>query len=208
MFQRLTLSSECLLLLSNDSRLHDNEAAADHPKVVFSAWKWLTHEPVTDVLAEQKKQEDALYALGVAGLASKQLLQKHHIPLEKTQTMKAVDMRPTKPVIDVPAEAPITSMVPATATKSAVILNEVSQVLARLSDSRKSLHKYQSNKLKAAVAFCVRGPVKLCRSLWKFGGGKKNVTRTLAFAVALTFILVRPLAHFVASEGLNMTRGV
>lgn len=172
------------------------------PKVTFSAWKWLAQEPVKDEATFQSEQEDALYVLGVAGLASKRLLQKHQTLTEsskpKRMTTKSADVRPKMPVMDVP--------IVVQAGKPLAIVNEFSQALARISDSRKSLHKFQNEKLKAAVAFCMRGPVKLCRSVWQWGGGKPTVTLTLSFTMALTFILVRLLSHVVASEGLNMTR--
>lgn len=156
-----------------------------------------------DILTQNQEQEDALYVLGVAGLASKRLLQKYRKPVEgPPQTLKAaVDMRPKMAVLDVPnEEGPIDSLIPV--TKSAV-----SQALTRLSQSRKSLHKYQSDQLRSAASFCARGPAKLCRAVWQMGGGKVNVVRTLGIAVAVMLLLVRPLVHFVASEGVNMTRG-
>lgn len=183
-------------------RLHADETRNDQLKAGFSAWNWLKQDQVTDVISSEQtqKQEDALYVLGVAGLASKRLLQKHQISAEDAQQkMEAAEM----PMVDV--QAPIESMVPS--TKSAFLLNEASHVLACVAQTRKSLHQFQSDKLRSAVLLAKHGPGKLAKKVWQLGGGKYTVRRTLSTVVLLTFIVARPLAQLIASEGLNMTRG-
>jgi hypothetical protein len=70
-----------------------------------------------------------------------------------------------------------------------------------------ALHKYQNKQLRSMALFCVRGPIRLCQSLWRWGGGQHNVVRTLTLTAAVMLVLVRPLLQIVASESLNMTRG-
>lgn len=192
------------LFFITHSRLHENIKAEPH--ATFSAWKWLSQEqPETvDLLTQQQKQEDALYALGVAGLASKKLLQKHHLagsePREAIAALKSAALAASMP-LDVES---------ASATASTPAKQWIARAAGRVATTRRSLHEYQATKLKAAVvaAFAVlmRGPQNLVRSLWALSGGKENVTRTIIVAVALTVVLVRPLAHLVAEECLHMTR--
>jgi hypothetical protein len=187
------------------SRLHDN--APSEPQFGLSAWKWLKHDPLesAELLTQQQQQEDALYVLGVAGLASKRLLQKHHIPTPTTTTstrLESVDHADVTQIVDV-------SVVPSSTSPTKLMLHKQAVALAfhRLSKSRMALHKYQNKQLRTMASFCVRGPIHLCQSLWRWGGGQRNVMRTLALTAAVMLVLVRPLLQIVASESLNMTRG-
>ena len=58
-----------------------------HVPVITSAFQFLRlpqKEP-TSAGEEQRKQEDAIYVLGLANLASKRLLQRHHLPIPISQ---------------------------------------------------------------------------------------------------------------------------
>jgi hypothetical protein len=84
-------------------RLHNNEPEEEKPKP-FSALHWLIQgSPYhNDVVASKQQQEDALYALGVAGLASQKLLQKHHVAHQeqrRTSSATVVQGRP-RPIRD------------------------------------------------------------------------------------------------------------
>jgi hypothetical protein len=184
--------------------LHDNTPS--EPQFGLSAWKWLKHDPLegAELLTQQQQQEDALYVLGVAGLASKRLLQKHHLPAptEASVPLECVDIAEATQVVDV-------SVVPSSTAPTKLMLHKqaVAKALHRLSKSRMALHKYQSKQLRSMASFCVRGPIRLCQSLWRWGGGQDNVVRTLTLTAAVMLVLVRPLLQIVASESLNMTRG-
>jgi len=202
------------------SRIHEDEVPQETPR--FSAWKWLKlddDDNESSEVVEMQQRDDALYVLGVAGLASKKLLQKHQISIDNAQSppqgggSKLIDMRRRTPTssstenaIDVPVQAPIDSMVPV--SKVSVLASELAAFFAKLMSYRRVLHKYQSRKVKAVVGFLLtKGPVKAVRKLLDFGGGKQNVKTTVALTAALTICLVRPLAHFAAREASNFTRG-
>lgn len=183
----------------------------------MSAWKWLRQEPGLrsndEQMQQQQQQEDALFVLGVAGLASKRLLQKHHIP---TPSPTREGLKASAAQGDVEAKA---SSTPAPIVVDVAVANALennnhflsailtplqlflAQALARLSHIRQLLQRYQMQKLRSLAALCVRGPISVSRSLWRMGGGRANIARTSAVAVAVAylFVLGRPVMHFVAS---------
>lgn len=75
-------------------RLHetDTQSSKKNPAGGFTnALQWLTHgsESWTDA-EEQRKQEDGIYMLGLAGLASERLLQRHHLPIPELKVNKSM----------------------------------------------------------------------------------------------------------------------
>merc|ERR1711957_460682 len=63
----------------------------DSKRKSFSAMDWLTNggkDNADIVTSTREQQEDALYVLGVAGLASTKLLQKHHLPSPSTPSQE------------------------------------------------------------------------------------------------------------------------
>jgi len=61
-------------------RLNDEEEESSPPGI-NTAWNWLMSQKPDSPQKQQRKEEDALYVLGLAGLASEELLQKHHLRL-------------------------------------------------------------------------------------------------------------------------------
>jgi hypothetical protein len=60
--------------------LHDDkEEQQGSSKKGFNVLQWLYHGGEADASQHKHKEDDALYVLGVANLASKRLLQKHHL---------------------------------------------------------------------------------------------------------------------------------
>ena len=58
-----------------------------------SALQWLTQQSsdsTSSQAEEMRKQEDAIYVLGLADLASTRLLQRHHLPIPKSKLNKSV----------------------------------------------------------------------------------------------------------------------
>ena len=177
-------------------RLHEEE---EEPHAKFSAWKWLTQgsdddnddsvEPV-----KQPKTDDALYVLGVAGLASQKLLQKRHLPVpqaEQDRPEAAVDVPPSK-VLDA------TVVTPSLASK-------ILGLFQLIPLQRKKLLQYQSKKLHAiprALLKTVRaGPGKAIRKVLDLGGGTRTVAITTTAVAAVLFFVVAPLAKAIVSEG-------
>lgn len=57
-----------------------------------NAWQWLTHSEPNSVAEEQRKQEDAIHVLGLAGLASTKLLQRHQLPIPSSRVIDIVGL--------------------------------------------------------------------------------------------------------------------
>eukprot|EP00551_Chaetoceros_affinis_P002499 CAMPEP_0203654982 /NCGR_PEP_ID=MMETSP0088-20131115/36833_1 /ASSEMBLY_ACC=CAM_ASM_001087 /TAXON_ID=426623 /ORGANISM="Chaetoceros affinis, Strain CCMP159" /LENGTH=446 /DNA_ID=CAMNT_0050515445 /DNA_START=129 /DNA_END=1469 /DNA_ORIENTATION=- len=96
-------------------RLHDKDqddrsrAGSKSTKGFTSALQWLkqgSSESLSE-LEEQRRQEDAIYVLGLADLASTSLLQRHHLPIPKSKMNKSVvidiDLKPVSQSETVPA---------------------------------------------------------------------------------------------------------
>jgi len=143
-----------------------------------------------------------LYALGVAGLASKKLLQKHRVSSEQLRAAAVIDCAATTEEED---QEPAASNHSNTNKKSVVEL--AGSVVHSVGAARRSLHEYQNSKMRTAARVVTRAPIQLGRKLFALGGGQKTVGLTATVAVALVFVLVKPAAQFVASESVNMTRG-
>jgi len=189
--------------------MHEDDQAASGPPAVFSAWKWLSKgEPQQDSSSSQatlpvqssKQEENALYALGVAGLASKKLLQKHRVSSEQLRAA-------SEQAIDCSAIEDDGDDDDATSVGSNKIVEKALCVVQKIGAARHSLHEYQNNKLRKATKVVTRLPVKLGRKLFALGGGQRTVAMTAAVAAAFIFVLAKPVAHFVANESVNMTRG-
>jgi hypothetical protein len=184
------------------SRLHGEESKSEATAGAFSALNWLKlSDPVAEAASSQQVQEDALYVMGVAGLASKKLLHKHQIPIDSSKELKSAGAAPLT-VEAVQDEGPIEAMI----CKHG-IASSARNILSRIGNARRSLHQFQGRKLKQIGSAALKAPVFVTKKLVDMGGGKQNIKYTLALTVALTFVLVRPAAQFIANEGLNMTVG-
>lgn len=191
-------------------RLHEKEKKKHEPTPKkFSALGWLT-DGKTDAISEHQ-EEDALFVLGVAELASERLLQKHHASLQYKKRAPALE-EVQEVVIDAvaetePTEDAVISKDKVSESRKAVMFATLAaagrKVLAGVSNRRKALIAYQEKKVVAAllVAFktCLDTPVKTAKLLWNLGGGKKTVALT-ASAFITAFLLVRPVAQAVISE--------
>ena len=167
---------------------------------VFSAWKWLhsgtssstseDNEPsILPVQPATRQEQDALYALGVAGLASKKLLQKHRVSSDQLR------------------DASVTDAAAVTVESSTKMVDRATRLVQTIAATRASLHKFQSHKMRGAAKSVVRAPFVLGRKVFALGGGRHTVGVTATVAVAFLFVLAKPVAHFVANESMNMTRG-
>lgn len=178
-------------------RLHDVETVdASQPK--FSAWKWLMNTDKETVTLQE--QDDALYALGVAGLASQKLLQKKNADLHLPSVESLESATINAHTVDVAAtpDASVNSI-------AATLVAPIAPVLYRLSVQRRLLIEFQSRHLKQLAALILKNtvtaPVNAAKSLWRLGGGGKNVATTLALATALFFVFVKPVGQIMVSGG-------
>lgn len=128
--------------------------------------------------SEQQTQntEDALYVLGVAGLASKKLLQKH----QPRRAIDAIDVVPTKEP------------------------HHLVQRLAKLVYLRYYLQVWQSRLLQSARLAVARAPRRILSRLFQFGGGQRNVVVTVSLTAAVAFFVARTILHAMASQGVHV----
>ena len=179
-------------------RLHDvkESRVVLKPAKAFPVWDWLmdTSDRESSYDAKQS-QDDALFVLGVAELASTRLLQKHHIPVEAVLSQPAIDTV----AYTVPVKSTTRSGLfgPAPTLVSSSI---VDQMRAR----RRSLIVFQEKQLKRLIAFSVmlvvNAPSKLThmtKAIWNHGGGKKTIALSLSMLTAC-FFLLRPVVNGVA----------
>jgi hypothetical protein len=185
-------------------RLHDD---VERKEAKFSAWSWLmqgnegSEDQVIGTQAE--KEDDALYVLGVAGLASQRLLQKHHpaAPTQKSTAKMSVDR--SLPSFAVDAEM---TVLPSSrlSVVASIAIARATPILHRVLQQRRALLLFESVKSQAVLKFLVRkvavAPFKAMKSAVELGGGKQNIAMTLTVATALSFVILRPVAQAVISK--------
>jgi hypothetical protein len=195
-------------------RLHDDDVKQDQQPATgtkFSALKWLKQgddEGSPD--ANHQQQDDALFVLGVAGLASQQLLQKHHrhhcrsgvaAPPRLLSWPAAVATSSHLSAIENSATTHKEGGLTPAAIVLSVLLDRLKPLARGLAFRRKLLLRYQARQLNAVTAFFARaltlGPSKAATTLWRMGGGKKNIAVTLTVMAAFTVFVIRPLAEFL-----------
>jgi hypothetical protein len=163
--------------------------------------------------------DDVLYVLGVAGLASKKLLQKHHLTTTATSpsltavsantdntestTSNAVTERNKVNAIDVDvtrttsAAAVVFAMTQPQRVVTETVVQTVTGILAR----RKDWIQYQSQQLKQLVTLLlVRGPIRMLSYLWKYSGGKRTIQRMIGTSITLSFFLARTVSYLLTSD--------
>jgi hypothetical protein len=190
-------------------RLHNTEPEEEKSKP-FSALNWLIQGSPNrnDVVASKQQQEDALYALGVAGLASQKLLQKHHQEHGPTSAT-AVQERP-RPIRDESSNQ-VAAISFSESQIGSTIANKVILPVVRIFymiEHRKQLFiRAQVQKLRAVLSLMVKsiakslmqGPISTTKAVLEIGGGKKNIA--LTFTVAYTvFLLLRPILQALVTE--------
>lgn len=101
--QQYVLDEYLELIDRRYKRLHEDEQSsslssskATHENGGFTnALQWLKHSSDSSTLSEiekQRQKDDAIYVLGLAGLASKKLLQKHHLPIPESKKKSFIDV--------------------------------------------------------------------------------------------------------------------
>lgn len=174
-------------------RLHDEE---DKPEVKFSALKWLRQEEMT---LNEEQRDNALYALGVAGLASERLLHKHQPLKSAAAPADTTEIETTVPVVVEQTEQPRIALL------ASILMARVSPLIRQVVLRRKLLIRYQSIKLRAfAQAFTkalASAPTKTAKALINLSGGKRNVIVTASILATLFFVILRPVAQTIVSEG-------
>jgi hypothetical protein len=193
------------------NRLYSEESEEDR-SMGFSALNWLRAG------GEGSATENSLYVLGVAGLASQKLLQKHQIAAPQQQpenvpfSLQETSTRPArnpvhKPTINV-LDAVVCTPESAMASKIAQQIAPVVRCIQSLERQRQIFLRAQTRKLTMLLSASFRtlfkalvyGPVKAANAVLEVGGGKKSLT--LAFAIAYaTLLLLRPVLQAVVTDG-------
>eukprot|EP00586_Coscinodiscus_wailesii_P004640 CAMPEP_0172486822 /NCGR_PEP_ID=MMETSP1066-20121228/15560_1 /TAXON_ID=671091 /ORGANISM="Coscinodiscus wailesii, Strain CCMP2513" /LENGTH=373 /DNA_ID=CAMNT_0013253015 /DNA_START=59 /DNA_END=1180 /DNA_ORIENTATION=- len=128
-------------------RVHDSDPKDERPRI-DTAWKWLFNH--TDSLeASQGNHQDALYALGVANLASNRLLQKHQLS--------------RKSVIEVPVETRVLSdrlarVITSVAPLELLAMSSVN-IIRRVRNRRRMLLNKVKGVLISAIKKCSKNAI-------------------------------------------------
>jgi hypothetical protein len=193
-------------------RLHNSEPEEEKPKP-FSALSWLIQGSPNrnDVVQSKQQEEDALYVLGVAGLASQKLRQKHHVTHHEQEptAATAVQERPS-PILDessnqVAAKNFSESQIGSTIAKEVVL--PVLRVFYIIEHRKQLFVRAQVQNLRAVLTLMakpiaktlIQGPISTAKAVFKVGGGKKHLALTFTAAYTV-FFLLRPMLQVVVME--------
>lgn len=185
------------------NRLHEEKE-----ETPLSAMTWLLQGSTKDeeVVASKQQKEDALYVLGVAGLASQKLLQKHpHLQDAKQESDMNRIPAPIEALDTIVASAEdvtfghlVIKRVLVPFVKVLYFVHRQKQILLDVQLSR--VKGYAVSMIKTTLLSLLRAPVKITRSIIEFGGGKATIGSTLALASAM-LVLLRPILQGLLSEG-------
>jgi len=203
-------------------RLHDDDDAQSDGgrQGINTAWNWLMKQKPSSDLEAQKGKDDALCVLGLAELASAELLQKHHLPVPKSDAFRRSYEVTTEVVIDAHAQEtyeervdPVSSPVVIIKEKNLPTNGRVASLSAGLSVLHR-LHERQaaiaSLQLRAALSYSLRATgrsftssfkslVRAIPALIAMGGGAKTLKHTAAVVAAAVLMVLRPITR-VAME--------
>ena len=179
------------------NRMHNREGPQSK-KNPFSVLKWLGHEDNAES-EEEDNHSNALYALGVAGLASERLLQKHGVTLRKCSIIQSTAPEDSIVVEHTTPDTPVLKM-PSLLNKifaafSAKYFALKRKVALRRSVILRALVLKSKEFLKTAPTAIPRATTKFAKALVKAGGGERNIkvaaTVTCAFAIYVAQPLVK-----------------
>jgi len=129
-------------------RVHKDELKTSERSGVVSFMDWLTHNESVSQNDELRKQEDAIYVFGLAGVASKNLLKRRHLPIPESKRRMQLD---NTAIIDIPRVEKVArsfstiGSAPSTSTS-------VFAIIKTLPAARKRV-KYAQSTMTAAVFF-------------------------------------------------------
>jgi hypothetical protein len=192
---------------SNPSSVANNQANIIKLPMPFSALGWLyqtsaeTAIPTTTAAASpiHNTNDDALYALGVAGLASQRLLQKRHMaPVAPSVVATPPTSSPTM------AQAALQSSSSTTATtRLATIVAVLAEHMEPIKEARQRLLRFEQQKATAMVRAVFKAVPRALVRAWKLGGGGKNVAVAATLLTAVSLVLLRPMISSVLSAGAS-----
>jgi hypothetical protein len=182
-------------------RLHDDDEekpSNQHSGPQFaSTWKWLMQQQQqqsdstspTAMRTPEEQEHDALYVLGVAGLASQALL-KHY---KQPQPVREMKLTP-----NVSPSSWRATVVDAQVTPVSQVLQSVAYRRARLV---RQVERQTRALLLAVGKVLVTGPIRLAQALVRYSGGVRNLLALGTVAVAALVLLTRPLMQAILVRG-------
>ena len=167
-------------------------------KTPFSVLKWLGQE---NHMEPPSEETDALYALGVAGLASERLLQKHGVSRAIVQPTAAATSKNDDPIVvecDSSTEFSMEERMSLLlnkifATFAAKLVTLQRQVAAKRNLMLQALALKSKNAGKAALAFLPRATSDFVRAAVKAGGGERNLKIAATAMCAFAIYFAQPL---------------
>lgn len=181
-----------------------NRMRGGEEKKPFSVLQWLHHEDHTD--HSEETQSNAFYALGVAGLASERLLQKHGVHLTQCSVVQPLSSSTTNEeedsiVVDCDSSLEATSPVDHMslllnkifATFAAKIVSLHRQFMVRRHLMLKSLSHASRAVGKKALALIPKASSDVVRALIKAGGGERNLKIAATAVCAFAIYIAQPL---------------
>lgn len=187
-------------------RLHNVETE-DDTSTPFSALNWLVQGSPSrnEVLTSQQQEEDALYVLGVAGLASRKLLQKHPLLEENTSTPRYIEDQGAIDVIDADVEK--RGLRAFLIKKLLVPVVRVVYVTLRCKDmfvtnQTQRMKSHLQGFARASITMLVRGPARAASALLKVGGGRATISLSLAIVASLVVCFRQVIAETLAATSI------
>lgn len=142
-----------------------------------------------------KENGDALCALGVASLASQRLRQK----FEKVYHSTAI----SGSAIVIPTATLLMAGVPSVRTLSFFFAGSLSMVKMLFLLQQQIVKKHKS-RLSTLIAFLSKDmtldAARSARTVWRMGGGMKNLSWTVTVMSALFMLLLKPLSHGISKQ--------
>ena len=217
-------------LHSDDTEEKETTQSKQQESKSFSALEWLTNgnSNANVVTTTREQQEDALYVLGVAGLASEKLLHKHHLPTTGSSRTISPDtsnegipttILPTiekvvelKEQIDDAIEVNEDGSTPLNHIELFVVKKVLIPIVRAIYLVQRQKHLFLQmiqqrvksmaiRATKGVVQTVSQGPKSILDALITVGGGRQNILRTMAIGYA-TIIVFRPLLQAAFAEGL------
>lgn len=207
----------------NKTMKNDNQKKSG----TFSAIDWLVNggnngndsSDFEDVAARTTRQQqaDALYVLGVAGLASQKLLQKHHLPTspEAPTICKVVELSKEIDEVYLEEKKDMTRLELMKNQLYQFVVNNVIVPLLRIvylvqrqkqllkQMIQKSINTVATKAASVVLQSVQNGPKSLLNKLLNVTGGKQNIVTTFAYGSA-TILIFRPLFYAIFfAEGVS-----
>lgn len=191
-------------------RLHDDDEA-EQPSDggrpgINTAWNWLMKQTPGSELEAQQGKEDALCVLGLAELASAELLQKHHLPLPKSEFPREAYEVTASVVIDAQAHGTEESAVgqPKTVPTNGRVasISAGLSVLRRLQERQAAIAALQLRAtlfafiraMGRSTASTVKSLSTAVPALIAMGGGAKTLKTAVVLSAAFLVVL-RPITR-------------